>query len=242
MVHGEAAAGLSAAMMQVRDVAAILCACAGVTNGEAPHLPMTTERRGQRDRWSSPPHHMQSTPHPRARQLWYFGGGYIMGAGGFIVYDGWHVSESTRGCRGSSRLAPAAARSRRRSLAAPHAPPPRTLCPISLTPRPIPPPTRAVNNTRATSPVILVTMNYRVSTLGWLAGDPVRASTPDGSAGNFGLQDVRLCIAPSCPGSVYGVLQVSQVSRPPLAPRDPRGPADASVPGVPRRARRGVRR
>lgn len=45
-----------------------------------------------------------------------------------------------------------------------------------------------VNTTRN---AMLVTMNYRVSTLGWLAGDVLRAASPDGSSGNWGLQDQR---------------------------------------------------
>ena len=68
--------------------------------------------------------------------LWFFGGGYEMGAGGFPVYDGYF----------------------------------------------------AVNSTQS---VIIVTMNYRVSTLGWLAGAPLAADSPDGSNGNWGLQDAR---------------------------------------------------
>jgi len=68
--------------------------------------------------------------------LWFFGGGFEAGAGGFPVYDGYF----------------------------------------------------AVNKTQS---VIIVTMNYRVSTLGWLTGAPLAADSPDGSNGNFGLQDAR---------------------------------------------------
>ena len=68
--------------------------------------------------------------------LWYFGGSYEMGAGGFPVYDGLFL----------------------------------------------------VNKTHR---VAIVTMNYRVSTMGWLAGAPLAADSPDGSVGNWGLQDMR---------------------------------------------------
>jgi para-nitrobenzyl esterase len=71
--------------------------------------------------------------------LWYYGGSFDMGAGGFPLYDGWPL----------------------------------------------------VNATRDT---IIVTMNYRVSTMGWLAGDPLRADSPDGSVGNWGLQDMRAAL------------------------------------------------
>ena len=39
--------------------------------------------------------------------------------------------------------------------------------------------------------VVLVTTNYRLGALGWLGGAAVQRATPDGSAGNFGLQDTR---------------------------------------------------
>eukprot|EP00754_Rhynchopus_humris_P050002 Rhum_TRINITY_DN8696_c0_g1::Rhum_TRINITY_DN8696_c0_g1_i1::g.29396::m.29396/K03929/pnbA; para-nitrobenzyl esterase len=38
---------------------------------------------------------------------------------------------------------------------------------------------------------VLVTFNYRLGAMGWLGGDAVAAQTPDGSAGNFGLQDTE---------------------------------------------------
>ena len=41
---------------------------------------------------------------------------------------------------------------------------------------------------------IIVTLNYRVGALGFLGGAAVAATTTDGSAGNFGLQDIRVAL------------------------------------------------
>jgi len=41
---------------------------------------------------------------------------------------------------------------------------------------------------------ILVTSNYRLGALGFLAGDAMKRSTHDGSAGNFALQDNRMAL------------------------------------------------
>lgn len=40
----------------------------------------------------------------------------------------------------------------------------------------------------------IVTFNYRVSVLGFLAGDPLKADSTDGSVGNYGLQDMRQAV------------------------------------------------
>ena len=71
--------------------------------------------------------------------LWFYGGSYQFGAGGYPVYDGYF----------------------------------------------------AVNHTRS---VMIVTMNYRVSTMGWLASDELRLNASDGSVGNWGLQDMRAAL------------------------------------------------
>jgi para-nitrobenzyl esterase len=47
----------------------------------------------------------------------------------------------------------------------------------------------------AAEDVVIVTFNYRVSVLGFLAGDPLKAASPDGSVGNWGLQDMRAAAA-----------------------------------------------
>ena len=39
--------------------------------------------------------------------------------------------------------------------------------------------------------MVVVTANYRVGAFGWLGGEAVQRSSPDGSSGNFGLQDTR---------------------------------------------------
>ena len=52
--------------------------------------------------------------------------------------------------------------------------------------------TRLANS--RTDPVVVVTLTYRLGILGFLGGDAVAASTRDGSAGNFGLQDQRLAL------------------------------------------------
>ena len=38
---------------------------------------------------------------------------------------------------------------------------------------------------------IIITFNYRVSVMGFLAGDPLKNDSSDGSVGNYGLQDMR---------------------------------------------------
>ncbi len=42
--------------------------------------------------------------------------------------------------------------------------------------------------------VILATTNYRLNVFGYLAGDDLRAESPDGSVGNYGLQDQRAAL------------------------------------------------
>jgi para-nitrobenzyl esterase len=49
-----------------------------------------------------------------------------------------------------------------------------------------------VNHTKS---AIVVTTNYRVSTIGWLASTALAADAPDGSNGNYGLQDCRAALA-----------------------------------------------
>ncbi len=39
--------------------------------------------------------------------------------------------------------------------------------------------------------VVLVTLNYRLGNLGWLAADELRSRDPLGSTGNYGIQDQR---------------------------------------------------
>lgn len=43
--------------------------------------------------------------------------------------------------------------------------------------------------------VVLVTINYRLGALGFLASPEIQATTSDGSAGNFGIQDQRMAMA-----------------------------------------------
>ncbi len=73
--------------------------------------------------------------------FWIFGGGWLMGAGGYVAYD------------------PA-------------------LFPIP-----------------SYAGVATVTINYRVGMFGWLAGDPLKSESSDGSVGNFGLQDMKQALA-----------------------------------------------
>ena len=48
------------------------------------------------------------------------------------------------------------------------------------------------SNTLAASTVaIVITFNYRLGVFGFLGGSDVAAYTPDGSTGNFGIQDQR---------------------------------------------------
>ena len=46
----------------------------------------------------------------------------------------------------------------------------------------------------AAEPVAIVTTAYRVAGMGFFAGDPLRADSPDGSVGNYGLQDQRAAL------------------------------------------------
>ena len=44
------------------------------------------------------------------------------------------------------------------------------------------------------TPVVAVSLNYRLEVMGYLGGDLVKANTSDGSAGNFGTQDQRMAL------------------------------------------------
>lgn len=46
----------------------------------------------------------------------------------------------------------------------------------------------------AKDPVVVVTLNYRINTFGFLGSKALAARTPDGSTGNYGLQDQRLAL------------------------------------------------
>ncbi|RYG51932.1 hypothetical protein EON67_02350, partial [archaeon] len=55
-------------------------------------------------------------------------------------------------------------------------------------------PTNAQNVSGLVNHVIYVTINYRLSVFGFLAGDLLRAESPDGSVGNYGFQDQRMAL------------------------------------------------
>ena len=42
--------------------------------------------------------------------------------------------------------------------------------------------------------VVLVTFNYRLNVFGFLGAEALRSRSPDGSTGNYGLQDQRFAI------------------------------------------------
>jgi para-nitrobenzyl esterase len=46
----------------------------------------------------------------------------------------------------------------------------------------------------ASQPVVVVTLNYRINTFGFLGSRALAARSPDGSTGNYGLQDQRLAL------------------------------------------------
>lgn len=46
----------------------------------------------------------------------------------------------------------------------------------------------------ATNPVVVVSLNYRINTFGFLGSRALAARSPDGTTGNFGLQDQRLAL------------------------------------------------
>ncbi|RYY32635.1 hypothetical protein EON62_05115, partial [archaeon] len=51
-----------------------------------------------------------------------------------------------------------------------------------------------VKSVALTKRIILVTINYRLGVLGFLAGDALRAESSDGSVGNYGFQDQRMAL------------------------------------------------
>ena len=64
---------------------------------------------------------------------------------------------------------------------------------------------RGVARPAVQNDVIVVAANYRLDVYGWLALDELKAESPDGSYGNYGLHDQRMAmqwvqvrIAPRC--------------------------------------------
>jgi carboxylesterase type B len=52
----------------------------------------------------------------------------------------------------------------------------------------------AMFDVKLTEDVIFVTINYRLGAFGFLASDTLRTTSPDGSTGNYGLQDQRAAL------------------------------------------------